>query len=275
MTDEEKLEAIVATEIERLHRMSMLGDFGTAGPVDHPPVASRPDHSAFPGGYWIGARRVDPHPHRRGGATDPCVILDHTTDMHPDDWDALIEGWVKRPGDGACANLLVGQTEQHGVVQFTPIDHNGNHAGGLPPPNGHGWFVDPARPGNIHPNLLTVGIEFHSAGGMLRLIGGAWRFVEDGKIHGAPIAPSEVEPDPQRPGRGWHLLTPYQKMIRDWLHSDLDKALRPLPPGLRAVSTGEAVPSWGVPRSMRFIGHVTLDPTNRADPWPPGMRALT
>jgi hypothetical protein len=40
------------------------------------------------------------------------------------------------------------------------------------------------------------------------------------------------------------------------------------------VSTGEAVPTWAIARSVRFIGHVDLDPTNRSDPWPNGMRAL-
>lgn len=267
--DTDTLEAIVATEIERLSRMNRLGDFGTAGPGEHPAVTPRPPSAQFPGGYWRGARRVDPHPARVGGVIDPCAIVDHMTDMHPDDWDALVNGWRIRGGDGACANLLVGRSEAHGCLALVPINRNGNHAGGP----GHGVFRDAAGH-DWHPNLLAIGIEFHCAGGMVRLIGGQWRFVEDGKIHGEPIAADEIEPDPQRPGRGWHLLTDYQKMMRDWLHKDLDAAMRPMPAGLRAVSMGEAVPSWGVPRSTRIVGHVSLDPKHRGDPWPPGMRAL-
>ncbi len=270
MTDAETLEAIVATEVERLHRMTHLGDHGTAGPDEHPlPTSTIAPSDLFPGGFWTGARRVDPHPARVGGVISPCCVVDHTTDMHPDDWDALLNGWRTRGGDGACAHFVVGRTEAHGVAQFVSIGRNGNHAGGA----GHGVFRDTSGH-DWHPNLLAIGIEFHCAGGMLRLINNEWRFVEDGKIHGAPIPASEVEADPARPGRGWHTLTDYQKMIRDWLHQDLDKAMRTMPLGLRAVSTGDAVPEWGVPRWTRFVGHVSLDPTHRADPWPNGMRVL-
>ena len=263
---------IEASAAHVVARLLTLGDAGTAGPgLDlHPLIDTAPPASdTFVDGWWSGARRVDAHPGRVGPPINPCAGIDHTTDMHPDDWDALVNSWRIRPGDGACAHFLVGRDEGHGVLQLVPITRNGNHAGG---PH-HGVYVAPnAVP--VHPNTIAVGIEFHCAGGQLRLVGGVWRFVEGGVMHGAPIDPSEVEPDPARPGRGWHLLTPYQVEMRAKLHAALDAVLRPLPSGLVAKSTGEAVPWWGVPRTQRFVGHVTLDPTDRSDPWPPGMRAL-
>lgn len=276
------LVAVIATEVEQVARSLGLGDRGTAGPAADTnlpalpapsPIVDHPNWSTD--GYWSEATAIAPHPARVGGPIDAVVVVDHTTDMHEDDWDALKQAWIKTPGDGALIHFLVGVDEAHGVLQFASIHRNGNHVGGKTPPNGHGWFHDPARPGvNIHPNLLAIGIEFHGAGGMVRLIDGAWRFVEDGKIHGAPIAPEKIMPDPQRPGRGWQLLTPYQQAVRARLHADLDQVLKPMPAGLRAVSTGEAVPSWGTTSSTRFLAHVTLDPTNRADPWPPNMAPI-
>lgn len=270
---------IIASADQLAARLARIGDGGTAGPAEHPPELVDVPHPPAPrwtDGWWTGAIRKPAHPARVGGPIAPCVCVDHCTDMHPDDWPALIASWTGRAGEYACAHFVVGRTEQHGANQFVPITKNGNHAGGKTPPNGHGWFVDPAHPGQlIHPNLIAVGIEFHCAGGMLRRIDGKWMFVEDGVIHGAPIPDEDVEPDPQRPGRGWHKLTAYQERIRAELHADLDAAMHPMPAGLRAVSTGETVPTWGVPKSVRFLGHVTLDPTNRSDPWPNGMRAIS
>lgn len=269
MTDSEQLEAIVATELERLAYLGRIGDRGTAGPDEHPPVGPTRDVEPYwMGGIWIGARHIAAHPHRMGGVIAPMTIVDHTTDMADEDWDALVQAFSTKPGDGACCHFLVGKSEAQGVVQFVPISRNANHAGGP----GHGVYIDDGH--EIHPNLLAIGIEFHCAGGQVRLIGDRWRYVEDGKIHGAPIASENVEPDPQRPGRGWQKLTPYQEYVRGRLHADLELVLQPMHPGLRAVSKGEAVPAWGKPRSTRIVGHVSLDPEHRSDPWPNGMRAL-
>lgn len=269
MSDTDTLEAIVATELERLAYLATIGNRNTAGPDEHPPVGPIKDVEPFwRGGLWIGARYVPAHSHRIGGAIAPMTIVDHTTDMADEDWDALIRAFSTQPGDGACCHFLVGKSEAQGVVQFVSVGRNGNHAGGP----GHGVYVDDGH--EIHPNLLAIGIEFHCAGGQLRLIGGQWRYVENGKIHGAPVPASEVDPDPARPGRGWQKLTPYQEYVRGRLHADLELVLAPMYPGLRAVSKGEAVPSWGHARTTRIVGHVTLDPEHRSDPWPNGMAAL-
>lgn len=269
---ENAIDFVEATVEQVAARVAVIGDFGTAGPApeDHPPFDPAPIvHPAFVDGWWSGAGRLDANPGRVGPPINPCCAVDHTTDMHPDDWRALVNAWKSGPGDGACAHFLVGRDAGAGVVQLMPIIRNGNHAGGTQ----HGVYVD-ATGARVHPNAYAVGIEFHCAGGQLRRLGGVWRFVEGNVVHGAPIPDADVEPDPQRPGRGWHCLTPFQIDVRRRLHADLDIALRPMPAGLRAVSTGEAVPAWGVARSTRFVGHVTLDPTNRSDPWPNGMRYL-
>lgn len=265
----DSIEAIVATELERLAYLGTLGDRNTAGPDEHPPVGPLKDVAPFwQSGLWIGARHVAAHPGRIGGSIAPMTIVDHTTDMADEDWDALIAAFSTRPGDGACCHFLVGKSEAQGVVQFVPVSRNGNHAGGPT----HGVYVDDGH--EIHPNLLAIGIEFHCAGGQLRMVGNQWRFVEDGKIHGAPLSGENVEPDPQRPGRGWQKLTPYQEYVRGRLHADLEMVLAPLRPGLRAVSKHEAAPAWAKARTSRIVGHVTLDAASRSDPWPPGMRAL-
>lgn len=269
---ENGLELLEATAEQVAARLLALGDFGTAGPSaeDHPDAyASLLPAATWHNGWCSLAFRVDANPGRVGPPIDPRCVVDHTTDMHPDDWHALLNAWLSRPGDGACAHFLCGRDASQGLVQLMPIIRNGNHAGGP----GHGVYVD-ATGARYHPNVLAVGIEFHCAGGQLRKLGGVWRFCEDGAAHGAAIPDSDVEPDPIRPGRGWHKLTPYQEQMRARLHAALDSTMHPVPDGLRAASTGETVPSWGVPRSARFVGHVSLDPTHRSDPWPNGMRAL-
>lgn len=271
MTDaEQQFDAVVATELERMKRLAAIGDRGTAGPHDAPPAAptAHAAHPRFVDGWWSGAKRVDAHPGRIGGHIDPICAVLHATDMHPDDFAALVKHWRELAGDGACANFLFGRDATQGVLQLAPILRNGNHAGGP----GHGVFTTGGQ--SLHPNVASAGIEMHCAGGMLRFIGGLWRFVEDGKIHGAPIAADDVEPDPQRPGRGWHKYTPYQ--LEQWalLREDLDVVMRAAPSDLRAVSLGEQVPKWGVPKHARFSAHVSLDPEHRADVWPNGMRDL-
>lgn len=259
------VEAVEDAAAQFARVLGILRDTAGPGPDQHPPVAALPNTGQWSGGLWTRAHYIPANPGRVGPSIHPCVVVDHTTDMVPEDWDALKRAWVEQASDGACAHFLVGRTPAQGVIQFVPVNRNGNHAGG----RGHGVFM----PGSIHPNLISVGIEFHCAGGVQR-VGGAWRFAEGGKLHGAPLPDDEVEPDPIRPGRGWHKLTPYQEQIRAQLHDELEQVLGQMPAGLVAKSTGEAVPKWAVPVSARRVGHVSLDPTNRSDPWPPGMRSL-
>ncbi len=257
----------IASEADALSRLLNVGSWGTAGPTVHPPELATDVlilHPAFTDGWWHGAKRVDCHPGRHGGPIRPYATGIHTTDMLPDEWQALVDAWTKKAGDGACANFLLGRDVQHGVIQFVPITLNSNHMGG----EGHGVFV--LKDGTqVHPNLVANGIEVHCAGGV-RQIAGQWRLVEDNKAHGSAIDAADVIPDPARPGRGWHKITDYQKaVLRDLLH-DLDGAQRPLPEGITTRAFGEEVPAWAKRSSRRVVTHVEMDPVHRADPWPPG-----
>ncbi len=271
MTDVETLEATVATEIDRLARMARIGDRGTAGPDDAPNDLTEsppPPSPRWQGGWWVGAMQRKAHPGRIGGTITPCTTVVHTTDMLPDEWDALLTAWTTKPSDGACAHFLIGRDEAHGVVQLAAVNRNANHAGGP----GHGVFISgPWMPSKaIHPNTIAVGIELHCAGGVCK-VNDEWRLVEEKKAHGAPLPDRDVIADPQRPGRGWHVVTDYQREQLAGLLADLELVLAPLPLGLVARSTGEAVPAYGMPKSTRVVGHVSLDPEHRADPWPPTM----
>lgn len=260
---DEKL-ALALTEVERLRRLATLGDWTTAGPVELgdaievvPPPAPR-----WRDGWYDFARSRPAHPKRIGRPIVPFAITVHTCDMLHEEFFALIDAFSKRPGEGNAAHFIIGPTPHEAVVQLAPINRNANHAGG---PD-HGNLVD-ARGRRYHPNLATVGIEFHNAGGV-RLVGGQWRLVERGKAHGAAIHASEVTPDPKRPGRGWHKLTDYQRERYVELRAELESQLAPAPAGLRSVSRSGPAPSWAT-MVGRVAFHAGLDSARRADPWPP------
>lgn len=248
-------------------RYDRLGDWSTSGPADAVdyPAPAHPPHPAWADGLWAEATYQPAHPGRVGCAVRPFGVVVHTTDMLPDEWAALVAAWRTRPGDGACAHFLIGRDAAHGVIQLVPITRNGNHAGGP----GHGVFRAPGPRGStdLHPNLVAVGIELHCAGGVQR-VGGAWRLVEDGKAHGAPLPDAEVTPDPRRPGRGWHQVTDYQRERCSALLADLDHVLAPVPAGCAKVAFGETPPDYAVILSSRIATHAELDPVHRADPWP-------
>ena len=245
-------------------RLCRIGDWCTAGPAADPAaeVVPHPPSPRWIDGWWTDARRMPAHPGRIGGAIEAFAAVVHSTDMLPEEWDALLSAWLGRAGDGACATFLLGRTPPHGVVQLAPITRNANHAGGP----GHGVFRVPGR-GDLHPNLVAVGVEVHCAGGVRR-IDGAWRLVEDGKAHGAPLPDSEVTPDPQRPGRGWHRATDYQRERLGALLADLESVLAPVPAGTVKVAFGETPPGYAVMPGARIATHAELDPVHRADPWP-------
>jgi hypothetical protein len=263
------LEGIVdAGPVDVAERLCRLGNACTAGPPTdlaatlephpHPAAAEWID------GWWLRARRLPAHPGRVGGPIRPFGAVVHTTDMLPDEWDALVAAWLGRAGDGACAHFLIGRGLEHGTLQLAPITKNGNHAGGPP---GHGVYRVPGV-GDVHPNLAAVGIELHCAGGVRR-VGGAWRLVEGGVAHGAPLPESEVIPDPARPGRGWHRVTDYQRAQLVALRADLELVLAPVPPGTVKVAFHEVPPAYAVLPGARLATHAELDPQHRADPWPP------
>jgi hypothetical protein len=258
---------------EARERAARLGNAPTAGPPVAPGPPPQPaPHPPWPrwvDGWWVGARRMPAHPGRVGGAIRAFCAGVHSTDMLPEEWEALIENWTKRAGEGAakgaCANFVIGRDESQGPVQLVPINRNGNHMGG----EGHGVFrVGGDRGVDLHPNLCAVGIEVHCAGGVVKL-GGVWRFVEGKVAHGKPIPDSDVIPDPHRPGRGWHVVTPYQYRVLDELLGDLDQVLAPVPSGCVKVAFGEAPPAYAVLPGCRIATHAELDPEHRADPWGP------
>lgn len=254
-----------AGPIDVATRLAMLGDWSTAGPPDDPAAAAAEPHPPAPrwaDGWWASAQGAPAHAGRIGGPIRPWAVVVHTTDMLPDEWDALATAWASRAGDGACAHFVIGRDAKCGVLQLAPITRNANHAGG----SGHGVFRVPGI-GDMHPNLVAVGIELHCAGGVRRM-SDAWRLVEDGKAHGPPLPDGEVTPDPQRPGRGWHRVTDYQREQLGALLADLETVLAPVPAGAVKVAFGETPPGYAVLPGARIATHAELDPAHRADPWP-------
>ncbi len=107
----------------------------------------------------------------------------------------------------------------------------------------------------------------HCAGGVIR-IGDAWRLVEGKIAHGSAIPDADVIPDPKRPGRGWHVVTDYQRRVLGQLLDDLELVLAKVPDGCTKVAFGEAPPAYAVLPGARIATHAELDPVHRADPWP-------
>jgi hypothetical protein len=264
VTDTQTITEAFIDPRELQKRIEKIVNAATAGPPadEHLPVPAVVDAPHFVDGVWSKAKRVKCHPGRMGGAIAPYAIVVHTTDMLPNEWDSLLTAWTSKSGEGACAHFIIGRDESAGVVQMVPISRNGNHAGGP----GSGRFVVNGK--EVHPNLVTVGIEVHCAGGV-RLVNGAWRLVEDGVAHGAPLPASDVTPDPLHPGRGWHHVTDYQRDRLFELLADLDAVLAPLPPGTTTRAFGEAVAPYAMMPTARIVTHAQLDPVHRADPWPP------
>jgi hypothetical protein len=224
-------------------------------------------------GWWSLAQHMPAFPGRIGGAIDPFAVVVHTTDMVPEDFGALLQGWTTALGKGDCAHFVIGRDADDGVVQLVPITNNANHAGSDSLSHPHGWFLVPGQQPK-HPNSVSVGIELHCAGGWwgaggVKQINGAWRFMENGAPHGAAIPDSDVIPDPQHPGLGWHTVTDYQYQQLDLLLRGLEAALAPLPQGCVAQSVSQQPEAWAIFPTGRRVGHVSLDAYNRSDPWPP------
>lgn len=218
-------------------------------------------------GKYLGARYVEMHKGRIGGAINPRAIVVHSTDMAPSTFDALIKSWTTQPGKGNGAHFLIGRDERQGVVQFCSIARNANHAGG---PSA-GAFVDGQK--RYHPNRYSVGIEVHNAG-LLRQIEGQWRQAErvDGKLVavGPAYSSSEVEvPSPIRaPKIGYHLPTAWQITELRKLIAALDATLAPAPENLIAGQSVGKVQPWAYCADARVVFHASLDPTRKGDPWP-------
>lgn len=262
------LVATIATHMQEVARAFNLGAGGTKGPglIPHDPapppdIAAPTPHEEWNDGKYSGATFIGAHAGRVGGPIVPIAIGVHTTDMLPKEFPALKLAWTTKPADGACAHF--GIDRDGSIWQFVQITRNGNHLGGP----GHGVFVDPDGK-QVHPNLIAIGIEVHCAGGV-RLVSGEWRLVENGVAHGEVLPASDVTPDPQRPGRGWHHITDAQQAALRSLVASLRAHIAPMPAGWTTRSLGEAVPAWAHHSgSPVVVGHVELDPTHRSDPWP-------
>lgn len=240
-----------------------VGDWDTAGDDD-------PDPSEWDGGRLTWARWMPAHPGRIGGAIRAIGSVVHETQMHPDQWPALLRAWQRSAGRGACAHFLIGRSELDGVVQMVDVARNGNHAGGRPQ---HGWLLIGGK--RVHPNAALVGIEVHTAG-PVRLVRDHWRAGEYGKDgwkpHGAPLPAADVEVDARYPARGWHRPTAYQLQELARLLQALDgcPVMHPYPERWSVAANGPT-PPWaprGTTAGRIVVGHVTLDPARKSDPGP-------
>jgi hypothetical protein len=276
------------------------------------PITDDPPDGQWIRGWWDIAERSPIHEGRVGQLISFCAAVVHTTDMHPDRFDALLEAWKRSKGRGAGAHFLIGREPDEGLHQLASVQRNANHAGGMRTENGrpvpyHGWLIDNTRTAvyptgrRFHPNMHTVGIEVHNAG-LLYMLNGEWRTTQvvNGRRlpFGAPIPNAEVLPEGKKAAvpRGWHRPTPWQRDILGHLLGALaDAPYRVKPPAGMSVEPNTfvpgktwraEVPSWaphveilGRVRTdlppMPVLGHVTLDPARKGDPWPPLSAYLT
>lgn len=248
-----------------------------------------PSKLSVDGAGWIldpvVTRRAELHAGRMGKRISPWAITAHTTDMHPDSFEALVKKSQRDAGAGSGWHFLIGRHPAQGVVQSAPIYRNANHAGGGIDPatkkaRPHGWLRD-ARGSTYHPNNACVGIEVH-CGGLLTRIDGKWRTVSGGKASGAPIPVEDVTPISA--SRGWHRPTPYQVARFHELCDVLAGVMSP-PPTLKVVAVPSGTPpAWvakarqavlyvspsgdALPMLPPIFGHVDLDPARKTDPGP-------
>lgn len=272
--------------VKQLFARTPLGNWHTAGPASGestgnqtpPPrtidvvnanagnAASQPawnPSARWSNGWYTPATRCPAHVGRIGATITPRAIVVHTTDTMPGGFSAIVKSWTSKPGAGNAAHFMIGRTEADGIVQFAPVTKNANHAGGTP----CGKFKTPD--GKLHhPNSTTVGIEL-DAGGGLKKDGVGW-FHPDTKRR---VDASNVYVDTR--GRGWHIVTPYQRDQLNRLVADLQHTLKPFEGGTKVIPTGNykenVVPwadSFGYIYSRNCVGHVTLDPVRKTDPGP-------
>lgn len=245
------------------------------------------EHPTWDGGWWLGARRRAAHRGRVGGAIRPWLVVVHTTDVGPSDrtWSGMMDRLERQPGEGNGAHFWIGRDAGQGLVQSVPVDRNANHAGG--PDGRHGWLVVDGK--RRHPNREAIGIEVSGAGLVLSR-GGKWYARSGGSITGAPIPAADVEVDPRHPDRGWHRPSDYQLAELALLLA----AIGDSPVLVAAPSRWEVLahvrddrvskePVYGPPVAdaprvliggVPVVGHWTLDPGRKGDPWPPLSRWL-
>ena len=264
---------------------SAVGDTSTAGPTDdeHPLVSNRDVFFANVGtagslnklacyptwslGLWHLANFRPMHPGRVGPTIQPRCTVVHTTDMHPNSFDALVKSWTTQPGAGNGAHFLIGRTPEQGVIQFASLTRNANHAGG----GTHGNYRTPSG-SLVHPNTIAVGVELDCAGLLYRDAKGLWRSGEYGAgklvYNGTPLPLTDVYVDER--GRGWHMITEYQRGMLLHLLADLQACY---PPGFNYTVAPNGTyqqngTPWAACTNAQVVGHATLDPYNKTDPGP-------
>lgn len=258
----------------------LAAELDAAGGEDETAAAEL--EAAWAGGWWRPATRRDAHPGRIGGRCRPTWAVVHTTDMHPATWPGLQRRLQAEAGRGAGAHFWLGRTPEQGLVQSVSVDRNANHAGGAT----HGWFVAGGQ--RLHPNSYSVGIEVHCAGAVI-VHGGHWYAIDrsrdvdgDGRRDvaptGAPLPDAEIEADPRRPGRGWHRPSAWQlEQLAALLAALAGCPLRAPAPAGWSVRPNGSPQGWApavVIGGLPVVGHVTLDPADKLDPWPPLSRWL-
>lgn len=237
--------------------------------------AESPD---WDGGWYLGARRAPAHPGRVGRSIKPWLVVVHCTDMLEGTMGALLRNRAGERGKGNGEHFVLGRTPAQGLVQEVPVDRNANHAGG--PDGKHGILVVNGK--RLHPNAHSIGIEVHNAGG-LRLVAGEWRTGsrdDDGvwRPHGKPVPGNEVERDPARDGRGWHIPTLWQlEQLEQLLLAFGDCPVMVSAPASWSIDPNGTPQKFApnlVIAGRPLVGHVTLDPNRKNDPHPPLSRWL-
>lgn len=275
MTPLERMRSAVNSVADLLGGAGRLPELEDVAGGDDEIEAESPD---WDGGWYLGARRAPAHPGRVGRAIKPWLVVVHTTDMLPGTFNALLRKRAGERGKGNGEHFALGIDPGQGLVQEVPVDRNGNHAGG--PDGKHGVIVAAGR--RLHPNTLSIGIEVHNAGA-LRLVAGEWRTGsrdDDGvwRPSGAPVPGNQVESDPARDGRGWHLPSLWQLEQLEQLLLAFGDCPVMVPPPASWMIDPNGTPQGYAPhvviRGVPVVGHVTLDPNRKGDPHPPLSRWL-
>jgi hypothetical protein len=239
--------------------------------------------------HW-GLTRASIHPKRLGGVIAPWAATLHTTDMHPSTFSALLRRAANDPGRGSGFHFLIGADEGEGTHQLASVFRNANHAGAGVDANGkarpHGWLTVERQvgvePQLYHPNRVSVGIEVHCPGRVIRT-GGHWRMIDgSGKVTGAPVDASRVTETAR--GEGWGAPTAYQLRMTSLLLDELGSFLPAPPVGRVGVRPNGEPKLWAQEtrrlaqpldrRGLPVFGHVDFDPRRKGDPGPDLIRLI-
>lgn len=254
--------------IDKLKKAPLEKDH--AGPVYTPipditPLPIQVDE-LFVDGWYDGAVKCPANEGRIGPKITPRTIVVHTTDTMPGGFRAIIKSWMTTRGAGNAAHFMVGRTEADGIVQFVPINRNGNHAGGIT----HGWWQVMGS-GKVHPNTISIGIEIDAGGKLRKLPTGVVIHPDTKRVVKDPDIYWDTE------GKPWHRVTDYQLAILQELIRDLRSTLSFFNFGNYIIPSGDYKDNGALlAKSTKnwLVGHWTLDPYNKSDPGPQVMEII-